>query len=95
MSQGARKKGANGELEFGRVSGGKKISNTGKAGADVKDHRGELWEVKRRKKAALFFYDWVAQALRQGGNKVAYRADRHKWLVIMTYEDYEKERKER
>lgn len=88
MSKGGRRKGREAENEFAAAIGGERISSPGLQGADVKDSRGNVWEVKRRKTAPEYLYNWVRQARRQKGYRLAFRANHKEWLVIIPLKEF-------
>jgi len=89
-----RRLGREAELAWAKKTEGERISEAGMPGADVQDQWGELWEVKRRKSMTKELWNFVAQARKQGGYKVALYSPRKEWLVIMPAKEYLKEREE-
>lgn len=89
MGAAERRKGAVGERELAsllREAGidAKRVSPLEAGGADfgdVKDAHGLRWQVKRRK--ALGLYVWL-----EGCDRLAVRADRCEWLVVLPLKDY-------
>lgn len=82
MGASQRRKGLDGEREFARLIGGKRVPLSGAAGGefsgDVVDSRGWRWEVKRRRNGWQELYKWL-----DGADVLAVRADRRPWLVVM------------
>lgn len=85
MGASERRKGLDGEREFARLIGGKRVPLSGAAGGDfsgdVVDSRGWRWEVKRRRDGWRELYAWL-----DGADAVAIRADRKGWLVVLPLE---------
>jgi hypothetical protein len=83
----AKRKGSRVELEFSKRINGKKMPLSGALGGEYKGDvhgMGLIWEVKSRKKAWGQLYDWIEKA-----DALAIRADRKKFLVVMTLEKFE------
>lgn len=84
-----RRKGATGERElvtllraYGIDADRVSPLEAGGAGfGDVRDAHGNTWQVKRRR--ALALYGWIV-----GCDRLAVRADRQDWLVVLTLQDY-------
>ena len=89
MSAMQRRKGATGEREVAALLRGAgiaaaRVSPLEAGGADfgdVRDAAGNRWQVKRRK--AVGFYGWL-----EGCDRLAVRADRKPWLVVLTLDEY-------
>ena len=89
MSASERRKGATGERELAallRKAGldAKRTAPMEAAGedkGDVEDSQGNRWQVKRRARVGI--YGWL-----RGFDRLAIRADREEWLVVMTLDEY-------
>lgn len=89
MGAGERRKGATGERELASILrehgiDATRVSPLEAGGADFGDVRegdGKRWQVKRRK--ALGIYAWL-----EGCDRLAVRADRQPWLVVLPLKDY-------
>lgn len=90
MGKKSRTKGNGGELEFAKLTGGKRVPLSGAMEGytnDVTLPNGMLAEVKRRKTGQKTLYDWVLDE-REKPDLVAFRADRMPWLITMTLEKF-------
>lgn len=80
-----KRKGSNGEREFARLIGGRRVPLSGSAGGpyagDVEWPGVGRGEVKRRKSGFRQLYTWL-----EGRDFLALRADRQEWLVVMRLE---------
>ena len=89
MGKSQRTKGAVGERELASAltAGGRpatRVSPLGAGGAgfgDVREDSGTVWQCKRR--AASPLYSWL-----EGCDRLAIRADRKGWLVVLPLEEY-------
>ena len=89
MGAAERRKGAAGERELVNLlrAAGLEAKRTSPLEAgqaefgDVRDAQGKRWQVKRRKAVGL--YGWL-----EGCDRLAVRADRKGWLVVLTLEDF-------
>lgn len=81
----SRRKGYEGEREFARLTGGKRVPLSGAQDGYPGDVQalGLLWEVKRRKDSWRELYQWL-----DGVDAVALRADNRQWLVVMTLDKF-------
>lgn len=90
MGKSQRDKGARGEREFARLTGGKRVPLSGAVdgyGNDVELPNGMLAEVKRRKGGFKQLYDWVLDE-REKPDIVALRTDGMPWLVTMKLDTF-------
>lgn len=90
MGKSQRDKGARGEREFAKLTGGKKVPLSGAAKGyanDVELPNGMKAEVKRRKGGFKQLYDWVLDE-REKPDIVALRTDGMPWLVTMKLETF-------
>lgn len=81
-----RARGRHAENEFAALIGGKRVSEAGLPGPDVEGPDGTLYEVKRIKKLPVLLLKWLGQMKKEGAQKVAFRADHDKWIIMHYYE---------
>ena len=91
MGKKSRNKGRQGENEWAKKLGGKRISQIGLEGPDVltppyQPKPVKIWEVKRIAKMPALLRDWFIQMERDGSEAVAFRADRDSWYTIHPFE---------
>jgi Holliday junction resolvase len=90
MGKSQRDKGARGERELAKLTGGLKIPQSGAAEGftnDVVLPNGWKCEVKRRKSGFKTLYEWVEDE-REKPDVIALRTDRKQWLVTMTLDKF-------
>lgn len=82
----SRAKGRKYENEAGKLMGGKRISQTGLAGADVEDGKGNLVEVKYRRSLPASLVEWMRQRDDQDCEYLMIKQARGKWQVVIDAE---------
>lgn len=79
----SRNKGREGENQFAKLVGGRRISKIGLGGPDVLDEAGNTYEVKWHGTGLAKVYDALEQAAREGADFVAMRSDHKDWFVAV------------
>lgn len=94
MGKTSQRKGAGGEREFAKLTGGVRIPLSGSMAEngeefanDVKLPNGMKAEVKRFKAGEKTLYGWVMDE-REKPDVVAFRADRMPWIVAMQLDKF-------
>lgn len=96
MGKSQRDKGARGEREFAKLTGGKRVPLSGAMEGYSNDVIAYdlQFEVKRRKGGFKTLYDWIEDE-REKPDGLAIRTDGKQWLVCMTLERFDALMKER
>ncbi len=96
MGKSQRDKGARGEREFAKLTGGHRVPLSGA----VEGYSNDViaydmqFEVKRRKSGFKQLYDWIEDE-RENPDAVALRTDGKQWIVCMTLNKFDELMKER
>lgn len=86
----SQRKGATGEREFAKLTGGLRVPMSGAMEGfsnDVILPNGMKAEVKRRKEMEKTLYGWILDE-RENPDLVAFRADNKPWIVAMTLDKF-------
>ena len=92
----SKRKGANAEREFAKMTGGRRVPLSGAAAHNGEEFSNDVilpndWkaEVKRRAEMEKTLYGWILDE-REKPDAVAFRADHKPWIVAMTLDQYMK-----